>query len=108
MNIQSFTKERATPAHGGTILASAVVPAGMKAPFDAAWGYLEAGKALEGHEHPTAEIYMVVQGNGVVTVGKETAPVGPSDVIEIPPNAYHSIAAGPTGPLLWAALWWKA
>ena len=107
MNIQRFTKERAQAAHNGTILASAFVPEGMRAPFGSAWGYMEPGKAMESHRHPTQEIYVVISGRGVVTVDREQADVRPGDVIDIPPDANHTIAAAGLDPLLWAALWWE-
>lgn len=108
MNIQRFVKAKATKAHGDTILASAFVPEGMRAPFDAAWGYLENGQEMEAHAHPSAEIYVVIRGTGRVRVGEEWAAVGAGDVIEIPPDAVHTMRCEGGGPLLWAALWWKA
>lgn len=108
MNIHSFVKEKAKPGHNGTILYAPVLPEGMKAPFDAAWGYLENGAAMEAHAHPTVEIYMIISGRGRVMVGNQWKPVGPSDVIEIPPDAMHTMACDDAGPLLWAALWWPA
>lgn len=107
MNIQRFDPATARKAHNGTILASAFVPAGMKPPFDSAWGYLEDHSAMEAHAHPTEEIYVVIRGTGIVQVGEERREVGPGDVIEIPPDALHTMACEAGGPLLWAALWWK-
>ncbi len=106
MNIQRFDKEKASKAHGGTILASDVLPGGMKAPFQHAWGYLENNSTMEGHSHPTAEIYMVMQGEGIVVIGEERQAVSAGDVIDIPPNAYHTMICEEAGPFLWAALWW--
>jgi mannose-6-phosphate isomerase-like protein (cupin superfamily) len=105
MNVSRFSKEAADPAHNGTILASAVLPQGMKAPFHHAWGYVEGTNAIEPHAHPSAEIYMVFQGEGFMTIGGETCPVSAGDIIEIPANQVHSIQSG-GGPMLWAALWW--
>jgi len=107
MRIQQFTRETARPAHAGTILAGPVLPDGMPAPFKHAWGYLENNAAMEGHSHPTWEIYMVFQGKGKVTVAGETREVQCGDVIEIPPDAPHTMACENHGPLLWAAFWWK-
>lgn len=106
MNIQRFMKEKAAKSHGGTILASDVLPTGMKAPFKHAWGYLENQSQMEGHSHPTAEIYIVIQGKGIVVIGDERQDVGVGDVIEIPPNNYHTMICEDLGPFLWAALWW--
>ena len=38
--INHFDPAKAQKAHGDTILASAVLPAGLHSPFDHAWGYL--------------------------------------------------------------------
>ena len=106
MNITRFDQAKAKPAHNGTILAMEVLPAGVKAPFEHAWGYLEPHQAMEGHRHPTAEVYFFHQGQGVVVVGDEQQPVSPGDVVEIPPNAYHTVQNPSDGELYWFALWW--
>ncbi len=108
MNIKSFQKEKASPAHNGTILASEVVPPGMSEPFSHAWGYLENNSQMEGHTHPTEEIYIVVKGEGIVVVEDEEKKVKAGDVIEIPPDAYHTMKCEDKGPFLWAALWWDS
>jgi mannose-6-phosphate isomerase-like protein (cupin superfamily) len=107
MNITRFDKEAAHPAHGGTILAAPVLPQGVKAPFQHAWGYLTAGKEMEGHAHPTEEIYFIHAGCGAVVVGDEEEPVSAGDVIEIPPDAYHTVRNTSDGELTWFALWWE-
>jgi mannose-6-phosphate isomerase-like protein (cupin superfamily) len=61
---------------------------------------------MEGHAHPTDEIYVVLKGRGTVHVGNETALIEPGDVIEIPANVFHTMSCQAGGPLLWAAIWW--
>ncbi|MHB0857836.1 MAG: cupin domain-containing protein [Anaerolineae bacterium] len=106
MNTSRFDTALAKPAHEGTILAMGVLPPGVKAPFGHAWGYLEAHQAMEGHQHPTEEVYMFQQGKGVVVVGDEEKAVQPGEVVEIPPDAYHTVRNDSDAPLLWFALWW--
>jgi len=106
MNISRFDKNTAVGSHNNTILASEVLPSGMSSPFDHAWGYLENGNAMEGHAHPTNEVYFVFAGTGTVVVGDERAKVSCGDVIEIPPNIYHTMICDENAILLWAALWW--
>lgn len=106
MNIRRFVKEKARKAHNGTILAEDFLPAGMSGPFQAAYGYLENGSAMEGHVHPSVEIYVILKGRGAVRVGDETAEVAAGEVIEIPADAFHTMTCRDGGPLLWAALWW--
>ena len=106
MKISRFDKNTAFGSHNNTILASDVLPPGMTAPFSHAWGYLENGGEMEGHSHPTNEVYFVFSGGGTVVVGDERAKVSCGDVIEIPPNIYHTMICGENSVLLWAALWW--
>ena len=108
ISISRFEKEKASPAHEGTILAMGVLPEGLKAPFSHAYGYLENGNSMELHAHPTAEIYIVYSGGGYVTIGNEKCEVFPGDLINIPPNEMHSMTARENGDFLWAAFWWKA
>ena len=107
MNISRFDKLTATGSHNNTILASHVLPEGMSAPFDHAWGYLENGGEMEGHTHHTSEVYFVFAGSGTVVVGDERAKISCGDVIEIPPDAYHTMICDQNATLLWAALWWR-
>ena len=107
MNISRFDKRLAKLAHDGTILAMPVLPEGVKAPFRHAWGHLMPQKAMEGHAHSTEEIYFFHSGTGTVVVGDEERPVGPGDVVEIPPDAYHTVRNTSDGELLWFALWWE-
>jgi mannose-6-phosphate isomerase-like protein (cupin superfamily) len=107
MNISRFDKTIATPAHEGTILAMPVLPVGVKAPFGHAWGYLAGRGEMDGHTHPTMEVYFFHRGQGVVIVGDEEHPVGPGDWVEIPPAAYHTVRNDSDGELLWFALWWQ-
>ena len=106
LNISKFDKNTAVGGHNDTILASEVLPKGMKAPFGHAWGYLENGGEMEGHSHPTNEVYFVFAGSGTVVVGDERAKVSCGDVIEIPPDAYHTMICDENTTFLWAALWW--
>ena len=108
MKISRFDKNTAEGGHNNTILASEVLPEGMTAPFGHAWGYLENGGEMEGHSHPTTEVYFVFSGGGTVVVGEEKAKVSCGDVIEIPPDTYHTMICdkGEDAVLLWAALWW--
>ena len=45
--ITRFDPETANKAHAGTILASGVLPKGLNAPFEHAWGYLNGPGEME-------------------------------------------------------------
>ena len=108
-----FNPLTASAAHQNTILASAVLPEGMAAPFDHAWGYLDKPGEMERHRHPKEEVYFFFKGKGFVFVGGtegvdgQEIPVEPGDVVRIPPNALHTVINRENAELLWAALWWN-
>ena len=106
IDVLAFDRHTAQLAHVDTILASAVVPASIQAPFKHAYGYLHDGGEMELHKHPAQEFYIVLQGTGHVTVGDEQAAVIPGDVIAIPPNELHTMTGHAGEPFLWAAFWW--
>ena len=103
----NFDPRRAKPAHGDTILAGPVLPAGLKAPFEHAWGYLNQPGEMERHRHPKEESYFFFKGNGFVEIDGEEIPVAPGDVVRVPPDAEHTVINREKGELLWAALWWQ-
>ena len=56
---------------------------------------LEAGAADPQSPHSEDELYYVVSGRGVVTVGVETRPVVPGSMVFVPatvPHRFHDIA----------------
>lgn len=105
---KKFNPATAKKAHEGTILASGVVPEGLKAPFEHAYGYLLNEQTMAGHAHETDEIYIVLEGTGYVTVGGKNRKVSAGDVVAIPPNVWHTMMCteADEAPFLWAALWW--
>ncbi|MBQ4437091.1 MAG: cupin domain-containing protein [Clostridia bacterium] len=104
--ISRFDLAKARKAHGGTILASAVLPEGLHSPFDHAWGYLNGPGAMEVHKHHKEEVYIFTKGSGFVVVDGTRYPVSPGDVAYIPPDALHSVVNEAEGVLEWAAFWW--
>ena len=105
--ISRFDPGKAHQAHGGTILAGPVLPAGLCAPFDHAWGYLNGPGAMEPHTHRKEEVYVFTKGSGFVVVDGTRYPVSPGDVAYIPPDALHSVVNEKEGELEWAAFWWN-
>lgn len=101
-----FDINTAAFAHEGTILASKVLPKGLKAPFDHAWGYLDKPGAMDAHRHHTEEIYLFFKGEGFVLIDDEKLSVTTGDVVRIPPDALHTVVNEKNGELLWAAFWW--
>ncbi len=106
MRTSRFDLRQAKPAHDGTILSMPVLPDGVRAPFAHAWGYLQAGGAMEAHSHRAHEIYFFHKGDGIVEIGDEQRYIGPGDVVEIPPDVTHAVRNRSDGELLWLAFWW--
>jgi mannose-6-phosphate isomerase-like protein (cupin superfamily) len=53
---------------------------------------LPAGGSTAPHHHvKTEEIYYILEGRGLMRIGRETAAVAPGDAIAIPPGAAHQI-----------------
>ena len=91
LDVQAYvTKDRSTirelmcPAHHGNqaqSLAEAIVPAGRRTLL---------------HRHLSSEeIYFIVRGEGLMTLGDTSFPVRAGDTICIPPGTPHAITAGP-------------
>lgn len=54
---------------------------------------LQPGQAVAPHFHrETDEIYYVLEGQGVMTIGDESQDVSSGDAIQIPLNTVHSLA----------------
>jgi mannose-6-phosphate isomerase-like protein (cupin superfamily) len=62
---------------------------------------LGSGQSTRRHYHARSEeIYLVLEGGGVLEVGGRTSEVGPGDAILIPPGAPHRLDAGDGGARL--------
>jgi sugar phosphate isomerase/epimerase/mannose-6-phosphate isomerase-like protein (cupin superfamily) len=107
ISVSRFDLSKVVRTHHDTVYAMDPMPVGAHPPFQSAWGYLHPGEEMELHSHPTEEIYLVFEGNGVVTVGPRKKEVTAGDVVFIPPNQMHTMSNKSSKPLLWMALWWN-
>jgi len=64
---------------------------------------LPPGAAVAPHHHrATEEVYYVLEGDGEMTVGGETRPVGSGDAVYIPIGAVHTLRnVGETPMRIW-------
>ena len=53
-------------------------------------GRLPPGGALHEHRHAQEEVYLVLEGSGLVTVGDEEVAVGAGSAVVIPGDSPHS------------------
>jgi quercetin dioxygenase-like cupin family protein len=58
---------------------------------------LQADVSIQPHFHNSHEFYYIIKGSGTMRVDDSTQVVTPGDLVHIPPNAPHSILAGPEG-----------
>ncbi|HUG65363.1 MAG TPA: cupin domain-containing protein [Gaiellaceae bacterium] len=59
---------------------------------------LEPTQSTQRHRHALSEeIYLIVEGAGMLEVDGETRDVGSGDAILIPPGAWHQLTAGAEG-----------
>jgi mannose-6-phosphate isomerase-like protein (cupin superfamily) len=106
MNVTRFDKNQARWGHHNTMMAMDALPPGVVAPFKHAWCWLPAHGAMEGHTHPAEEVYIFFGGQGVVVVGNEERPAMPGDVVEVPPDAFHTVKNPSDDEMTWLTLWW--
>ncbi len=49
------------------------------------------GGAIPGHDHPTVESYTILKGNGEITIGDETEPIGEGECVYVPKEIPHGL-----------------
>ncbi len=60
-------------------------------PLAATWVTVEPGGQQKLHHHTAIQIYVIVQGSGLMHVGGESQQVSAGDLIYIPSDAKHGI-----------------
>ncbi|MDR1534260.1 MAG: cupin domain-containing protein [Planctomycetota bacterium] len=64
-------------------------------------GYVEIhpGGSIPGHRHETVESYLILEGEGNMTVAGETLPVKKGDCVFVEPNQEHGLDNSGSGEL---------
>jgi mannose-6-phosphate isomerase-like protein (cupin superfamily) len=70
-----------------------------ESPLAVTWVDVEPGGRQLLHHHPETQVYVIVQGSGLMHVGGEIQPVQAGDLIYIPSNAEHGIENNTAEPL---------
>jgi mannose-6-phosphate isomerase-like protein (cupin superfamily) len=52
---------------------------------------IQSGREQRIHSHPPEQVYFILEGNGLMTVGDETQKVGPGDCIFISSGQPHGL-----------------
>ena len=86
-------------------LESAVLLSGADAEtqLTVTWVEVEPGGGQAMHSHPQEQVYVVVSGEGRVTVDGEVADLRPGDLVHIPGGAEHAIATVGPQPLTYVS-----
>ena len=91
MNIQSL--EESPRNHRGGQVSHLLLAPGQFGAANVCITWVEGGPGSE-------QVYMIVEGQGAMTVGDETAEVGPGTAVFVPPGASHSIRNVGVGKLV--------
>jgi mannose-6-phosphate isomerase-like protein (cupin superfamily) len=68
------------------------IPAGGTSRHSVAEATLEPGQATERHYHrESEEVYVILEGDGLMEIDGDTAGVAPGDAIPITPGAWHAL-----------------
>lgn len=78
-------------AHGGAVAQMILDQRTLKEIGFLAIARLEEGRTIEAHTDPMEEIYFILSGEGVMSVGGESRPVRPGDATWIPAGTSHSL-----------------
>lgn len=91
-NVNSPEAQRTTYiAHGGGIARMLLTSEFMQAIEFFAWGVLPPGKTLEEHVDPVEEVYFILSGGGMMSVGDEEKEVKTWDAVWIPAGKPHHL-----------------
>ena len=63
------------------------------------WVEMKPGEGPKLHEHPYAEIFIIIEGEATYTVGRETVMAHAGQVLIAPPNTPHAFVNSGTGIL---------
>ena len=78
-------------AHGGGAATMLFDSSELQGILFFAYGVLKPGRTIEAHIDPYEEIYYVLQGQGVMTVGDDRRKVNAGDAIWLPHGVPHSL-----------------
>jgi mannose-6-phosphate isomerase-like protein (cupin superfamily) len=71
-----------------------------------AWVAVAPGETVSAHQHEEKEMFLVVEGTGVMRIGDDKREVGFGDTIFITPDVNHDLTNTGAGRLLFISIWW--
>jgi mannose-6-phosphate isomerase-like protein (cupin superfamily) len=93
MQIHHLNDHEQFTAGDGTLLREILSPyrADLALRYSLAHAIVKPGQTSRPHSLRTSEVYYVLEGQGLMTIDNESAPVGPGDTVYIPPDAVQFI-----------------
>ena len=93
MHIKDLTDCDQFVAGDGTLIRELLHPAkaDVRCRYSLAHAVVKPGESSLPHTLKTSEVYYVIEGNGIMTIGNESAEVHPHQAIYIPPHARQYI-----------------
>ncbi|RLI43810.1 hypothetical protein DRO69_08775 [Candidatus Bathyarchaeota archaeon] len=89
--LKKFDKNKAGLGCKGTIFGTHIFTKEIEGYLDElVWGYLKKGMKIHPHKHPQKEVYVFVNGKGIMRIGDKMMLVKKGDVIFIPSNTVHT------------------
>lgn len=72
--------------------------------YSLAHATVKSGETTWLHSLKTSEVYYILEGEGIMFIGSESAPVGPGDTIYITPDRKQCIRNTGTGDLIFLCI----
>jgi len=79
----------------------------VAAPFEMSLFTVESGHSSVPEAHSDAEIWIILRGQGKLTLGGRVLRVASGDVLKLSPEIQHSVFNDGNGPLLINSIWWS-
>jgi quercetin dioxygenase-like cupin family protein len=76
-------------------------------PFQAAYFTVEPGCTSPVDSHSVREIWMVAEGEGVLTYDQEKSTIHAFDILYFEPPKCHQVSNETSRPLVIFSVWWK-
>lgn len=88
---KTFEKKKAGLGCNDSIFGLHMFTKEMKGYLDeVVWGFLKKGMKVYPHKHPDREVYIFVNGRGIMKVDEEEFLVAKGDAVYIEPNSLHT------------------
>jgi len=89
--IKHFDKSKAGKGCMGTIFGEHMFTEEMEGYLDEiVWGFLKKGMKVYPHRHPQREVYIFINGEGMMQIDDDEFPVAKGDAVYIKSNALHT------------------